>query len=65
MFIQIIILFIHLKYKRIQKCFLRIHIFPAIMNTQKSQPYSGLATVGAVDEIRTRDIHLGKVALYH
>ena len=21
--------------------------------------------VGAVDEIRTRDIHLGKVALYH
>ena len=21
--------------------------------------------IGAVDEIRTRDIHLGKVALYH
>ena len=25
----------------------------------------GYGAVGAVDEIRTRDIHLGKVALYH
>ncbi len=25
----------------------------------------GKPLVGAVDEIRTRDIHLGKVALYH
>ena len=25
----------------------------------------GYGAIGAVDEIRTRDIHLGKVALYH
>ena len=28
-------------------------------------PLSYTRKLGAVDEIRTRDIHLGKVALYH
>ena len=27
--------------------------------------YGAKRAIGAVDEIRTRDIHLGKVALYH
>ena len=34
-------------------------------NTTKSDGPFGPPQVGAVDEIRTRDIHLGKVALYH
>ena len=28
-------------------------------------PLGHSAEIGAIDEIRTRDIHLGKVALYH
>ena len=29
------------------------------------EPYPAIKESGAVDGIRTRDIHLGKVALYH
>ena len=32
---------------------------------KKNQRLFSTGLIGAVDEIRTRDIHLGKVALYH
>ena len=50
---------ISVRYHNIQVYHPKFHTYT------KSQSFSGLAQVGAVDEIRTRDIHLGKVALYH
>jgi hypothetical protein len=36
-----------------------------VISTKKSHPFSGwLSCVGADNEIRTRDLNLGKVALY-
>ena len=37
---------------------------PRLRTNEKTQP-EGLGFVGAGDEIRTRDVNLGKVALYH